>query len=308
MSLVAYADDGIMMADAYLKRNYSALSEKIVSQKDEYSYAIDDNGKIFAYDIRKNGSLSGIYGFECYVVKFALSSVDTLHQKEQEDALRDLCVHLKEQMSAVKAYYNVRLPSHISDLIRVFNEVFDGSKIYFCGGTVEYVQTADAVREFEKHPDLKLFYADRDYLKEHSKVLIDLAHESFKSYQGQYHISPMTSDSAGSIYADWIRNSISEMSDDEILIAEVDGEIAGYVTFRRSERAIEGILSSVDPAFRKHSVYKSLISYLTYEAQKNGSFFYTSTQFDNFIVQGAWISLGLKPFASIYNHHLNFLN
>ena len=308
MSVVAYADNGIMMAKSYLGRQCSDLSKMIISHHEDYSFAIIENDDVYAYDIRKNESLSEIYGFDCFVIKFAFSSIDTLHGENQESVLKKLLLNLRERISGHKGYYNVRIPTHISDLTRAFNDVFSGSKQYFCGGTVEYVQTAFSEKEFEKHPDLKLFYADKEYLKNHSERLIDLAHDSFRSYQGQYHISPVTSPLAGQIYADWIKNSISESSDDDILIAEIGHEIAGYCTFKRNGGVYEGILSSVDPLYRKHSVYKSLISFLANEAQKEGGFFFTSTQFDNFIVQSAWISLGLKPFYSIYNYHLDYLD
>jgi hypothetical protein len=48
-----------------------------------------------------------------------------------------------------------------------------------------------------------------------------------------------------------------------------------------------------------------MISFGVNYATENHKDFVTSTQFDNFIVQGVWASIGLKPFYSIYNVHLD---
>ncbi len=206
-------------------------------------------------------------------------------------------------MRDLKGYFNLRIPSHILDLIRAYNGCFMDCEAYFCGGTVEEVQTRKADKEYLKHPEIKLFFAEDDYLHARRQRLLDLAGESFKLYQGQYHISPITSKQASEIYVGWIGSSIE--NSDKVLIAEIDGEIAGYVTVRKEGNVYEGILSSVDPAYRKHSIYKSMISFIAANAEAEGGYFLSSTQFDNYIVQGTWSSLGMKPFYAIYNYHLN---
>ncbi len=63
MARQAYIDNNVLMAKAYLERDYSFLSKDIIDHKDEYSCVIEDDGQVFAYDIRKNEALSKIYGF-----------------------------------------------------------------------------------------------------------------------------------------------------------------------------------------------------------------------------------------------------
>ncbi len=303
MARQAYMDNNVLMAKAYLERDYSALGRYITDHKDEYSWTIEEDDRVYAYDIRRNEALSKIYGINCYVVKFLFSDIDSLHSIRQESILNDLCRHLKQDMEDMHGYFNLRIPSHILDLIRAYNDCFKGCDAYFCGGTVEEVQSRETEKEYLKHPEIKLFFADGDYLHAHRQRLLDLAEESFKLYQGQYHISPITSDRASEIYVGWIGGSIE--NSDRILIAEIDGEIAGYVTVRKEGNVYEGILSSVDPEYRRHSIYKSMISFIAANAKQEGGFFLSSTQLDNYIVQGTWSSLGMKPFYAIYNYHIN---
>ena len=299
----AYIDNNFLMSRAYLGKDYSFLSEYVYEHKDEYTFYIEDNNQIYAYDIKKNDSLTKIYGFDCYVVKFVFNDIDTLHSTKQEENLNKLCNELKKHLLNNKGYYNFRIPCHILDLIRAFNINFNDCESYFCGGTVEQVQTKESPKIFLEHPEIRLFFADDEYLKLNRDKLLSLAHDSFKLYQGQYHISPITSDLAFEIYVDWINKSIDNF--DLILIGEIDNQIVGYVTVNKQDNIYEGILSSVDFNYRKHSIYTSMISYLADCAKKESGYFLSSTQFDNFIVQGTWNSLNMKPFYSIYNYHLN---
>ncbi len=305
MAKVSYIDDGFLMSEAYLARDYSKVGDYIRKNASAYSSAIDHKGSVYAYDITKNQSLTSIFGFDCYVVKFLFSSIDTLHDEEQEAVLHELCVRLKEEIGKKEGYFNLRMPAHIIDLIRCFNAVFSNEEIYFCGGTVEFIQIGQVSKEYLNHPEIKLFFADEAYINNQRNNIRAIAENGFRLYQGQYHISPVTSVKASEIYTSWIENSMANPSLNKILIAEINGAIAGFCTIRNREVVYEGILSSVDPSFRKHSVYKSLISYLAALAESEDGYFISSTQYDNYIVQGTWGSLGMRPYYSIYNFHLN---
>ena len=64
-------------------------------------------------------------------------------------------------------------------------------------------------------------------------------------------------------------------------------------------------LSAISAKHRKLGGYRTLISSLINYAYKNGKSFTASTQFDNYIVQGTWNSLGMKPYFSFYNFHFD---
>ena len=90
-----------------------------------------------------------------------------------------------------------------------------------------------------------------------------------------------------------------------MVVACKDSIPVGFVTIKETDNAVEGILSAVDPKNRKLGAYRAMIAYLINYANENKKSFVTSTQFDNYIVQGVWNSLGLKPFYSIYNIHID---
>ena len=143
------------------------------------------------------------------------------------------------------------------------------------------------------------------YLEKYKAELLEMTLASFKTYQGQYHISDITQSKAGMIYENWIRETIKEVNHERVVVAVKDRDPVGFVTIKETEYAVEGVLSAVDPAKRKLGAYKAMIAFLINYAVKKNKSFVTSTQFDNFIVQGVWNTLGLKPFYSIYNIHID---
>ncbi|MCI9077649.1 MAG: hypothetical protein HFH68_01825 [Lachnospiraceae bacterium] len=305
MSKVSYIDDNFILVDCCIKKDYSALADQIIMSKEEKTYIIEDGILVAGYDINYNMPLSKLYGSSFYVVRFVFANIDTLHKKTQEELLLKLFLNLKEKIECEKGYYNLRLPSHIVDVIKAYNYIFN--KGIFCGGTVEeYIHGKSVVNLV---PDgMELFLAMPEYIKEHKKQLLDMTYKSFKSYQGQYHISPVTEALAGKIYENWIEGSLNLQDGNIVVISEIYGVPAGFVTVTEKDNAVEGVLSAVNGSYRKAGAYRAMISYIINYAQKQGKSFITSTQFDNFIVQGVWASLGLAPFYSLYNFHIDMRN
>ena len=134
---------------------------------------------------------------------------------------------------------------------------------------------------------------------------MEMTLESFKTYQGQYHISPITEKKAGQIYENWIKYSLDHCNGKDIVVAEYNQIPIGFVTIAEKESAVEGVLSAVQSEYRQFGAYRAMISFLVNDAFEKEKSFITSTQFDNFIVQGVWNSIGLKPFYSIYNFHID---
>lgn len=298
MAKIAYLDDNVLLGQSYALRNYDAVRQA-VQQKEEV-FTIKEDGKVYGFEIRRNEPLTQLYGFPCYVVKFVFSDVSTLHLVEQEQIMNRLCVALRQKMNETKGYYNIRVPSHIVDLMKAINANLQG--LIHCGGTVEEIHVGDLKMPQIKE-GLKLFFADESFVKQNKALLMDMAYQSFKIYQGQYHISPVTADKAGDIYSNWIGNYFDRFKPNTILIAEYENEVTGYCTISENEIAIDAVLSSVNEEKRRLGTYKAMIATLIRYAKEQGKLFVTSTQFDNYIVQGTWNSLGLRPFYSIYNMH-----
>lgn len=302
MKSIAFVDNNLLLSDCFIKRDYSALRHSIINNHFAYTYRILENDQIYAFHITKNTALSDIYKMDCYVVKFIFSNVMTLHDDEQENIMKKLLVQLHKELVINKGYYNIRIPTHIVDLIKAWNTEF--SNAIFCGGTVEELTFGKQV-ELNNKNGLKIDFVDQTYIDQYRTQLMDMTLESFKSYQGQYHISSITQHKAGVVYENWIASSIDNLCQNQIVVAQKDNEPVGFVTIADENNSIEGILSAVDPTKRELGAYKAMISYLINYAYKNNKAFVTSTQFDNFIVQGVWNSLGLKPFYSIYNFHID---
>ena len=302
MAKISYIDNDFKYAKAFIKRDYDEIADEIKNKRNDMSYSFEANGKIYGYDITINKLLSEVYAFNFYVVHFFFLNIDTLHNIEQERCIYELFDHLMGEIQTKKGYYNLKLPTNIVDLIRAYNRL--KQPFIFCGGTVEQYIYNTKVPDCNKS-DLNVFMADREYVSLHNEELLNMTYRSFEFYQGQYHLSYAISEKAGDIYKSWIDGSLLPQSSDKVIVSEYDGIPIGFVTIKEDDFAVQGVLAAVLNEYRQYGAYKAMIAYIINYAHKNGKSFITGTQFDNFIVQGTWNSLGLKPFYSFYNIHFD---
>lgn len=305
MAVISFIDNNYKYVKGYISRDYGDLAKEVEQIKDDLSYYIEQQDIIVGYKININNPLTELYGFNCYAVKFYIKNIDTLHSEKQFLLFDEMMLELKKAIECKKGYYNLRIPTNFVDLIKAFNHIFD--KSIFCGGTVEQFIYGKEVPENNKN-SLKIFEADAEYVNKNKKTLMEMTYDSFKTYQGQYHLSYVTDGLAGKIYENWIEQSLSNIGENKVIVVEHNEEPIGFVTIGEDDFAVEGILSSVSCVSRQLGAYKAMISYIINYANHNGKAFITSTQFDNFIVQGTWNGLGLKPFYSIYNFHVDTRN
>lgn len=303
MNVTSFVDNNYRYIRSFINRDYGVLAEQIKKEKNILSYYEEKDDLLVGYRIEKNNSVSNIYGFDCYVVRFYFANVSTLHNEYQEMLYQNLLKNLKKEMEKRDGYYNLRIPTHMVDMVKAFNGVFE--KPIFCGGTVEEFIFNKQVGQSNRN-QLNIFEAERRYLQNNKELLLKMTYESFATYQGQYHISGVTEYQAGKIYENWINDSLSGESGDKIIVAEFENRPIGFVTIGEDDFSVEGILSAVSSENRQLGAYRSMITYIINYAYLRGKAFITSTQFDNFIVQGTWNSLGLRPFYSIYNMHLDY--
>lgn len=302
MQNISFVDNNLLLGDCHVKRDYGQLRQQIIGGSHGVTEQLTNNGEVFGYHVTKNENVSNIYGMDCYVVKFIFSGVSQLHDNCQEDILCQLVDKVKAYVDAHKGYYNLRIPTHIVDLIKAVNAKF--SNTIFCGGTVEEIVHGKYVDDHNAN-HLVIEFADEDDIERYQDDLMAMTLESFRTYQGQYHISSVTQNKAGVIYENWIKGTMESLNNEGVVIAKKNDIPVGFVTVKEADNAVEGVLSAVDPANRKLGAYKAMIAYLINDANRKEKSFVTSTQFDNFIVQGVWNSLGLRPFYSIYNIHID---
>jgi GNAT superfamily N-acetyltransferase len=147
---------------------------------------------------------------------------------------------------------------------------------------------------------------DKDDLRFNQAEMIDLGIEGFKDYFGQYHIGEYTRPKAGIIYANWVKEYV-QGGRGITYGAFADGKLAGFLNCDEGNGVLELVLSAVSQAVRGRGVYESMIRASVSDAARRGAIITTSTQFDNFSVQRAWVNIGFKPYYSFYLNHFNSL-
>ncbi|MEG0764328.1 MAG: hypothetical protein RR424_10950, partial [Oscillospiraceae bacterium] len=167
MANLAYIDDNKVLCNCFLLRDYSELKNDIFDGKYFCTEAINKNNDIYGFNITDNASLTKIYGYKVKVVKFCFSSVATLHNDEQLETMIQLCLKLKEKMCDIPAYYDVRIPTHIIDLVKAFNLICNNA--VFCGCTIEEVFCGKSANPPE-NKGLNLYFSSEKQAKEHKEL------------------------------------------------------------------------------------------------------------------------------------------
>ena len=305
----AFVDDIVIMGLCRHEKNEARAEKKA---KEEAQNTIDaspsgavfgQKGELYGYRISRNLSLTAIYGFPCYVVKFFFCGASLTHSPEQELLLHNLCEQLKSEMK--DGYYNLRIPSHLVDLIRAVNSVFHD--LIFCGGTVQEI-CSQPIQNLSVSKGCHTFIIDREYAAANRVRMSSIMRQSFIGFRGQYHISPVTSPRAAMIYEKWVDSYFDPFQENTLIAAEFDGIPAGIGAFNETGMAIDMELMSVDDRFRGKGIYKAMLSHLAKRAETMEKICVCGTQMDHMVSQCTWADLGFRPFYSIYNFHCDRKN
>ena len=135
-----------------------------------------------------------------------------------------------------------------------------------------------------------------------------IAADSFHGYLGHYHADEKLDNSrCDEVYISWAINScVSGDFADRVIVAELDGKIAGFVTLRVNRHHSEGeiLTGGVSRSSQKAGVYTSLILHGTKWCVSNGADrMVLSSQITNTAVQKVWIRLGFEIGNSCYTFH-----
>lgn len=300
MSKISYTGKIDLLAVGYASKNWEIVKKSIKDSKDGLTYYIEKDENIYGYEIRENIPLSRLYGFRIRVVDFEFSYINDVLSSEENEILNELFLKIKDTIEVEPAYYTFRVPTAIMGVLMMINKYFPLA--FMCGGIISYI-TAEKTQYSNKCGNITGFFASEDYISEHKDELVQLSKKIFKMYRGQYHISPVTASKAMEIYSDWVINSFE--NNDKFFIVECEGNIAGYATLTEEENVCKAVLGGVSDDYRNMGIYNNIIrSCVDYTNEKN-KLFIIGTQFENLIVQGTWTSMGLKPFTSFYNFHLD---
>ncbi len=303
MAMISYRDDMSILVQCHVNNDYGILEKMISSQKNDLTYKVEHKNNLYGYKSSMVETLSSIYGIPIYVTKFYFSRIETTHSESQCVFIDKLFEHLSKYIHDVKGYHIIRIPSQFVDVIKSYNRYI--RNMAFCGGTVAYNCIRSKLTTI-KNNKLEIFFADETYIEKHTMQLRAIAKRSFAQYSGQYHISSVTEQKASMIYENWLAGIFEKYVPNTLAIAQYNGELVGFHSIEEDNFTINGILGAVSDDYRNLGAYKAIIKFcIDYALHEKEKLFIISTQFDNFAVQGVWTSLGLKPYYSFYNFHID---
>ena len=131
-----------------------------------------------------------------------------------------------------------------------------------------------------------------------------MASKSFQVYQGQYHISPVMAQKASAIYTNWLNRAFQDPKE-KVFIAEYNNIPVGFFTANDLGNVLDVALAGVSNKYRSLGAYRNMGKGIAEYARDHGKLFFSGTSFENLTVQRAWLHIGLRPYSSFYNFHLD---
>ena len=92
MPVLSYMDNIFKLSHCFVNRDYGSIRNEILDMKEELNYRYEEGGEVWGYRISKNIPVSGLYGFDAYVVRFYFTQIDTLHNAHQEQIMESRSV------------------------------------------------------------------------------------------------------------------------------------------------------------------------------------------------------------------------
>jgi len=134
-----------------------------------------------------------------------------------------------------------------------------------------------------------------------------IAGESFREYVGHYHAdSRLDRTKCDEAYISWAERSCgsSEIAD-EVLVAELDGSIEGFLTLRFSRpQEGEGALFAVAPTAQGNGIGQALMIHaMEWLRSRNATRMVISTQIINIAAQKSWTRVGFEMSHAYYTFH-----
>ncbi len=143
-------------------------------------------------------------------------------------------------------------------------------------------------------------YEKKDWLK-----MSFLARQAFSQREywlDRFHADcSLPNDKADNLYLRWLENCIKKIEADKVLVAELDGQTAGFICFRINKDINkiftvhfgQVVLNAVSPAYRRRGIYTALVNEaLKWLKNKNVSLATIATQMSVVPVRKTWQNLG----------------
>ena len=155
-------------------------------------------------------------------------------------------------------------------------------------------------------PELPEGVTVRPFEADELNIVEEIARESFRGYAGHYHADPRLDRAAcDAVYVDWSIRLTRPAPGSTTLVAILDGEPAGYMSFRWSEgHDGQAVLGGVLERARKRGVYRALLAAgLVWLREQGAGTATVSSQIVNNSVQKVWTRLGFEPRGAQYTFH-----
>jgi len=147
----------------------------------------------------------------------------------------------------------------------------------------------------------------RKLMRDDTAQVETVAAAAFKGYYGHYHAdSRLDQRKCDEGYVSWaVRSCTSKQVANEVLVAEIDKKIVGFLTLRlNSPKEMEGLLFGVAPEGQGIGVGRALmVNGLKLCKKRQAKRMVISTQVTNVAVQKVWCRVGFEPAHSYYTLH-----
>jgi len=146
----------------------------------------------------------------------------------------------------------------------------------------------------------------RSFRKGEEDIIRKISERAFTGYRGHYHSDEkLPQNLCDETYADWAYQSCTTNLAEEVLVAEHNGEIKGFLTLRLSNQDTgEGVLFGVSPDAQGTGVGRSLmIGAMHWFRNKGAANMIISTQIINLSSQKVWARLGFELSFAKYTFH-----
>lgn len=139
------------------------------------------------------------------------------------------------------------------------------------------------------------------------KDIENIARDVFQNFQSHYHAnSALDKKKSDEVYVSWaVRSCLSRDVVDHMLIAELDGQPAGFITLQmNSDHEGEAVLSGVSSRFQRRGIYHSLMTQgLQWGYEQSAQRMIVCTPLGNFPVHKVCGSIGFIWSHSHYTFH-----
>lgn len=138
-------------------------------------------------------------------------------------------------------------------------------------------------------------------------ALFDIAQKSFKGYGHYAADKKLDAEKCNEIYSDWIVRSFDKQVADNILIAEIDGRVAGFLSHKiygSENKYAAGGIGAIDPVYRNRNIFQEItIAGINWARESNCKWVEHNVLITNYPVNRSFSNLGFRISNSFVTFH-----